>query len=138
VWSTDGAHAGYDGSLLIVLHLTHRPNHGVVRVLPSVVSGSALPKQVPALVERTFQPPQLVLLLLGSKLPVLDPSSQLMLLVDQRSDLLENLLFVHDVILAHYLRSVNLDPTTPGPLPRNTGITTRAVWRWDGRSCGEQ
>ena len=41
-----------------------------------------------------------------------------MLLVDQRSDLLENLLFVHDVILAHYLRSVNLDPTTPGP-PRN-------------------
>jgi hypothetical protein len=83
------------------------------------VSGSALPKQVPALVERTFQPPQLVLLLLGSQLPVLDPSSQLMLLVDQRSDLLENLLFVHDVILAHYVGCVNLDPTTPGPLPRD-------------------
>ena len=36
-----------------------------------------------------------------------------MLLVDQRSDLLENLLFVHDVILAHYVGCVNLDPTTP-------------------------
>lgn len=112
---------GYDGSLLIVLHLTHRPNHGVVRVLPSVVSGSALPKQVPALVERTFQPPQLVLLLLGSKLPVLDPSSQLMLLVDQRSDLLENLLFVHDVILAHYFRSVNLDPDDARSTPPGHG-----------------
>ena len=61
-----------------------------------------------------------------------------MLLVDQRSDLLENLLFVHDVILAHYVRSVNLDPTTPGPLPRDDRITTRAVGRWDGRSWGEQ
>jgi hypothetical protein len=43
------------------------------------------------------------------------------LLVDQRSDLLENLLFVHDVILAHYFRSVNFDPDDARSTPPGHG-----------------
>ena len=86
-----------DGSLLVVLHLPHRPNHGVVWVLAGLVTGSALPKQVPALVECTFQPSQLLLLIIGSQLALLNSSPQFVFLIDERSHLLENLLFVHEI-----------------------------------------
>ena len=94
--------------MLVVLNLVHWADHGLVRILSGVLTRPALAQQVPALIEGEFQPLKLIPLLLGSQFAVLDPRPQFVLLVDEGSHLVEDLLFVHDTISLILWRDLNV------------------------------
>jgi hypothetical protein len=90
-------------SVLVVLDLTGRTNFGFARILSRLTQCTALPQQIPALVERCFQRLQPLVFLGLADLPALQSAAQFLLFGYQSVNFGEDVLvFCHTASLPDY------------------------------------